>query len=112
VLVAVLWLATLVVAPLVSRLLAMAISRKREFLADATAAQFTRNPGALASALTALDDARTPTRAIGRGAAHLCIVDPADHRFQRWQGMFGDLMASHPPVAARIARLGEMGGSG
>lgn len=109
VLVAVLWLATLVVAPLVSRLLAMAISRKREFLADATAAQFTRNPGALASALAKLDDARTPTLAIGRAAAHLCIVDPADHRFQRWQGMFGDLMASHPPVAARMARLGEMG---
>lgn len=109
VLVAVLWLATLVVAPIVSRLLAMAISRKREFLADATAAQFTRNPGALASALAKLDGARTPTLAIGRGAAHLCIVDPADHRFQRWQGTFGDLMASHPPVAVRIARLEAMG---
>ena len=108
-LVAVLWIATLVVAPIVSRLLAMAISRKREFLADATAAQFTRNPGALASALAKLDDARTPTLAIGRAAAHLCIVDPADHRFQRWQGKAGNLMASHPPVAIRIARLGEMG---
>ena len=47
----VLWLLTLVVAPIVSRILAMAVSRKREYLADATGAQFTRNPLALASAL-------------------------------------------------------------
>src|SRR5690606_8176915 len=45
------WLLTLIVAPMVSRMIAMAISRKREFLADATAAQYTRNPGALAQAL-------------------------------------------------------------
>jgi heat shock protein HtpX len=106
----ILWLLTLVVAPIVSRLLAMAISRKREFLADATAAQYTRNPGALVRALDKLDGARTPTAAVGRGAAHLCIVDPSDRRFQRWKGAFGNLMASHPPVEERMARLREMGG--
>ena len=73
----VLWLLTLVVAPIVSRILAMAVSRKREYLADATGAQFTRNPLALASALEKLEAAASPTRAITRGAAHLCIVDPA-----------------------------------
>ena len=51
----VLWLLTLVVAPIVSRILAMAVSRKREYLADATGAQFTRNPLALASALEKLE---------------------------------------------------------
>lgn len=112
VVVLVLWLATLVVAPLVSRLVAMAISRRREYLADATAAQYTRDPGALAAALAKLDDARTPTLAIGRAAAHLCIVDPSDRRFQRWKGAFGDALASHPPVEARIRRLAEMGGGG
>ena len=73
----VLWLITLIVAPIVSRILAMAVSRKREFLADATAAQFTRNPMALASALEKLDGATGATRSITKGAAHLCIVDPA-----------------------------------
>lgn len=110
VVVLVLWLFTLVVAPLVSRLVAMAISRSREYLADATAAQFTRNPAALISALEKLDNARQPTIAVGRGAAHLCIVDPGDRRFQRWKGYAGDLLASHPPIEARIARLQAMGG--
>ncbi|HXI20239.1 MAG TPA: M48 family metalloprotease, partial [Gemmatimonadales bacterium] len=53
----VLWLITLILAPLISRLLAMAVSRDREYLADATGAQFTRNPLALASALEKLDQA-------------------------------------------------------
>ncbi|HZA97517.1 MAG TPA: M48 family metalloprotease, partial [Gemmatimonadales bacterium] len=77
VLVLVLWLLTLVIAPVVSRMLALAVSRKREYLADATGAQFTRNPMALASALEKLDRATGATQSIGRGAAHLCIVDPA-----------------------------------
>jgi heat shock protein HtpX len=109
IIVLVLWLLTLIVAPVVSRLLAMAISRKREFLADATAAQYTRNPGALMRALEKLDGARAPTVAVGRGAAHLCIVDPSDRRFQRWKGFVGDMMASHPSIEERIARLREMG---
>ncbi|MGH2358058.1 MAG: M48 family metallopeptidase, partial [Candidatus Limnocylindria bacterium] len=66
-----LWLITLIAAPIVSRLLAMAVSRKREYLADATGAQFTRNPLALASALEKLAAASSPTRTITRGAAHL-----------------------------------------
>ena len=62
-LVLVLWILTLVVAPIVSRFLAMAVSRKREYLADATGAQLTRNPGALASALEKLTQASAPTQA-------------------------------------------------
>jgi heat shock protein HtpX len=105
-----LWLVSLLLAPVISRLMAMAISRKREFLADATAAQYTRNPGALIRALERLDESRGPTLAIGRGAAHLCIVDPGDLRFQRWKGVVGDLFASHPPIDSRIERLRQMGG--
>lgn len=105
-----LWLVSLLVAPLISRMMAMAISRKREFLADATAAQYTRNPGALIRALERLDGARSPTLAIGPGAAHLCIIDPGDRRFQRWKGAVGDLFASHPAVETRIERLRAMGG--
>jgi heat shock protein HtpX len=105
----VLWLLTLVVAPIVSRILAMAVSRKREYLADATGAQFTRNPLALASALEKLEAAASPTRAITRGAAHLCIVDPAPGLLSGREGFLADTLASHPPIRQRISRLQGMG---
>jgi heat shock protein HtpX len=104
----VLWLLTLLVAPIVSRILAMAVSRKREFLADASGAQFTRNPMALASALQKLDAASSPTRAITRGAAHLCIVDPAPGLLSDQEGFLADTLASHPPIRQRISRLEAM----
>jgi heat shock protein HtpX len=104
-----LWLLTLVVAPIVSRILAMAVSRKREFLADATGAQFTRNPLALASALEKLEAAASPTRAITRGAAHLCIVDPAPGLLSSREGFLADVLSSHPPIRQRIIRLEGMG---
>ena len=105
----VLWLLTLVVAPIVSRILAMAVSRKREYLADATGAQLTRNPLALASALEKLEAAASPTRAITHGAAHLCIVDPAPGLFSNREGFFANALATHPPIGQRISRLQGMG---
>lgn len=104
----VLWLLTLVVAPAVSRLLAMTVSRKREYLADATGAQLTRNPMALASALEKLEGATAPTRAITRGAAHLCIVDPSPGLMGAKEGFLADFLASHPPIRQRIIRLRGM----
>jgi heat shock protein HtpX len=104
-----LWLLTLIVAPVVSRILAMAVSRKREFLADATAAQFTRNPMALAVALEKLSAATEATRSITRGAAHLCIVDPSPGLLSSRQGFLADVLASHPPIRQRIIRLEGMG---
>jgi heat shock protein HtpX len=104
----VLWLLTLVIAPIVSRLLAMAVSRKREYLADATGAQFTRNPMALASALEKLAGATAATRTITRGAAHLCIVDPAPGVLASKEGFLADFAASHPPIRQRIIRLKGM----
>lgn len=104
----VLWLITLVIAPVVSRMLALAVSRKREYLADATGAQFTRNPMALASALEKLDLATGATRSIGRGAAHLCIVDPSPSMLGAQEGFLADVMASHPPIKQRIIRLRGM----
>ncbi|MEZ0335731.1 MAG: M48 family metallopeptidase [Gemmatimonadales bacterium] len=104
-----LWLLTLIVAPVISRMLAMAVSRKREFLADASGAQFTRNPLALASALEKLDAAQSPTRSITRGAAHLCIVDPNPGMFSAREGLLADVLTSHPPINQRIIRLRGMG---
>jgi heat shock protein HtpX len=105
----VLWLLTLVVAPVVARILAMSVSRKREFLADATAAQFTRNPTALASALEKLSAATAATRSITQGAAHLCIVDPSPGLLSSREGFLADVLASHPPIRQRIIRLEGMG---
>jgi heat shock protein HtpX len=105
----VLWVITLILAPVISRCLAMAVSRKREYLADATGAQLTRNPLALASALEKLDSAAEPTRAITLGAAHLCIVDPSARQISAREGLLGDIFASHPPIRQRIIRLKGMG---
>jgi heat shock protein HtpX len=104
-----LWILTLIVAPVVSRILAMSVSRKREFLADASGAQFTRNPMALASALEKLAAATGATRSITTGAAHLCIVDPAPGLLSSRQGFLADVLASHPPIRQRIIRLQGMG---
>jgi heat shock protein HtpX len=105
----VLWLLTLVVAPVISRILAMAVSRKREYLADATGAQLTRNPMALASALEKLERATAATASITRGAAHLCIVDPSPGLMSSREGFLADFVASHPPIRQRIVRLRGMG---
>ena len=109
IIVLVLWLVTLVIAPIVSRILAMSVSRKREFLADATGAQLTRNPLALASALEKLAAASSPTKAITQGAAHLCIVDPSPGLLSAKEGCLADVLTSHPPIAQRVIRLRGMG---
>lgn len=104
----VLWLLTLVVAPVISRILAMAVSRKREYLADATGSQLTRNPMALASALEKLEGATAATESVTQGAAHLCIVDPSPGLMSSREGFLADFIASHPPIRQRIVRLRGM----
>lgn len=104
----VVWLVSWLLAPLVTRLMAMGISRRREYLADAMAAQFTRNPMALASALEKIEHAGAPTKAIKGGVAHLCIADPLGRRLSTKQGFVADLLATHPPMAIRVSRLKAM----
>lgn len=103
-----LWVLSWLLAPLVTRLLAMGVSRKREYLADAMAAQFTRNPGALADALDKLDKHHLPTKAISNGVAHLCIVDPTGRLANRREGWLFGMFATHPPMPIRVARLRAM----
>ena len=90
-------------------MMAVGISRKREYLADAMSAQFTRNPLALASALDKIEHAAAPTVAIKGGVAHLCIADPLGRQVTNMKGLAGDLFATHPPMAMRVARLKAMG---
>ena len=105
----VVWVITWILAPIITQLLAVAVSRKREYLADAMGAQFTRNPLALASALQKIEGAAEPTKSIQRGAAHLCIADPLGRRLNNREGAFANLFGTHPPMAMRIARLKGMG---
>ena len=95
-------------APIASRLVAFAISRQREYLADATAVSFTRNPEALASALEAISADRRPTRRGTQGTAHLFFVRPAASAADEREGFVANLFATHPPIAERIARLRGM----
>jgi len=104
----VLWIVTLILAPIISRILSMGVSRKREYLADASGAQLTRNPMALASALEKIDGVPEATKSIARGAAHMCIVDPGERRIAAKEGFVGNLLASHPPIRVRVARLHGM----
>jgi heat shock protein HtpX len=104
----VVWVITWILAPIITQLLAMAVSRKREYFADAMGAQFTRNPMALATALQKIDAADAPTTSIKRGAAHLCIEDPLGRRANLREGFLANVFATHPPMAMRIARLRGM----
>lgn len=108
VVVLVLWVVTLILAPIISSILSMAVSRKREYLADATGAQFTRNPNALANALAKIEARPEATKAIARSAAHLCIIDPAESKLSSKEGFLGDIFASHPPMRLRLSRLRGM----
>jgi heat shock protein HtpX len=105
----VVWLISWILAPIITRLMAMGISRQREYLADSMSAQFTRNPLTLATALEKIDGAAEPTTTIKGGVAHLCIADPLGRRVNGLQGFVGDLLATHPPMAMRVARLKAMG---
>jgi heat shock protein HtpX len=104
----VLWLLAVVLAPVIGQALAMLVSRRREYLADASGAELTRNPLALASALGKIDEAAAPTVSMKQGTAHLCIADPLGRVIGLREGGWANLMASHPPMANRIAALREM----
>jgi len=96
-------------SPLFSRIIAMAVSRSREYAADASAAQFTRNPLALASALRKIDAHTSPLRSARRATAHLFISDPLHRKLDDKEGLVADVFSTHPPIKERIRRLEAMG---
>jgi heat shock protein HtpX len=102
------WLLFMILAPILAQLMAMAVSRRREYLADASGAELIRNPIALANALEKIENAVEPTKSIKRGVAHLCIADPSGKSFTNKEGFIADLMATHPPMQKRIQALKEM----
>ena len=104
----VVWIISWVIAPLVTRLVAMKVGRSREFLADAMSAQYTRNPGALVDALEKISGSTVAPKMIPKSSAQLCIVDPFHSVWGEREGKMADLMATHPPLRERIARLRAM----
>lgn len=104
----VIWIISWVVAPLVTRLIAMKVGRSREFLADTMSAQYTRNPGALADALAKISGSTVVPKMIPKSSAQLCIIDPFHSTWGDREGRMADLMATHPPLRERIARLRAM----
>ena len=93
-----------VLAPLFARLIQLSISRQREYLADATAVQLTRNPGALADALQKISGDREVLEAANRATAHLYIANPIKKFEKRSKGLF----STHPPIEQRIEILRQM----
>jgi heat shock protein HtpX len=96
-------LVAMIVAPLVASMVQLAVSRQREYLADATSAMTTRHPDALASALAKLEAYGRPLRKQNTSMSHLWIADPLK------PGLMDRLFSTHPPMAERIERLHTMG---
>lgn len=92
----------IILAPLAASIAQMALSRNREYLADASSVELTRNPQGLINALRKIDDSQ-PMKAADLNSAALYISDPFKHKQK-----FADLFATHPPIADRIARLEKM----
>jgi heat shock protein HtpX len=93
-----------ILAPIIAQLIRFAISRQREYLADANGALLTRYPEGLASALEKISKDTEPLEVANKATAHLYIINPLlDHR-----GKLNDLFSTHPPVEERIKRLRTM----
>jgi heat shock protein HtpX len=90
-----------VLAPIFARLLQLSISRQREYLADATAIQLTRNPKGLADALQKISGDHEVLEVANRATAHLYIVNPIKKFEKRAKGLF----STHPPIEERIQIL-------
>ena len=106
---AIIAIVAIVLAPIGAALLQMSLSRKREYLADATAAELTGDPEGLARALYKLGVDQRPLTKVNRATAHMWIESPLrDNKGMRSSlaGMFD----THPPLQERIDRLQQMGG--
>ncbi len=103
------WLVSLLVVPVITYALVVLTFRRREYLADASAAEMTHDPEALASALTTIEHAAGNATVLRGNVAHLCIIDPLNRALNAKEGWFADLLTTHPPTAKRIFLLQSMG---
>ena len=105
---AVLGFVLLIFAPIIAALMQMAVSRRREYLADASGVQLTRYPPGLISALEKLKDDHTSTHFASKATAHLWIEEPLDKESNRGDTKWNHLFDTHPPIDDRIHALEQM----
>ena len=104
----VLALASAILAPIIATLIQLAVSRRRELLADASGVLLTRYPEGLINALLKISKDKEPLEAANRGTAHLCIVNP--FKGQQAGAFLAGLFNTHPPIEVRVKALQEMEG--
>ena len=90
-----------IIAPLLAQIIQLAVSRQREYLADASGVELTRNPLGLANALRKIDNDPEDLQSANRGTAHLFIANP----IKKFEARAHSAFASHPPIKDRIRRL-------
>lgn len=98
-------LVLLILAPIIAGLMQLAISRNREYLADASAIKLTRYPEGLAGALRAIAADHEPLEVANKATAHLYIANPLQDHGESW---LNSLFSTHPPIEERIARIMRM----
>jgi heat shock protein HtpX len=94
-------------SPLIAQLIKLAISRNREFLADASAVAMTKNPQGMISALQKLGKDREPLEAANKATAHLYVTNPLKN-LKGGVGMFSKMFMTHPPINERISSLEQL----
>jgi heat shock protein HtpX len=97
-----------VLAPLAAQLIRFAVSRQREYLADATAAEILRDPQSMVDALRRLDDDRTPLTRFETANAHLWFEEPNTLEGKGRPANLARRFATHPTLAERVARLAQL----
>lgn len=97
-----------ILSPIVAQIIQLAISRRREFMADAGAVEITRQPSGLISALEKISSDHEPLEVANKATAHLFIVSPFKDKFTNGVNWFSSLFNTHPPVEQRIAALKQM----
>lgn len=95
-------------SPFIAQLIQLAISRRREFMADAGSVEITRQPSGLISALQKISNDHEPLEAANKATAHLYIANPFKDKGGSAASWFSGLFNTHPPVEERIKVLGEM----
>lgn len=94
-------------SPIIAQLIQLAISRRREYLADASGVGMTKNPNGLINALKKISNDKEPLEAANKATAHLYIANPLKNTHNAI-GMFAGMFRTHPPVEERIAALQKL----
>ncbi|NCN87444.1 MAG: M48 family metallopeptidase [Candidatus Pacebacteria bacterium] len=96
-----------ILSPIIAQLIQLAISRRREFFADASAVAFTKNPQGLINALKKISQDQEPLEVANKATAHLYISNPLKNTHNA-VGLFSKMFRTHPPVKERIAALAKL----